>query len=136
MSTGGKTKTIEQSTLIPARPEEVYDAMLIGKIHAEFTRSKATSTPKVGGKFTAYDGYIWGKHLELVKGRKIVQEWQTTEWPANAAPSIVEFNFEEKEGGTELTMIHSRVPEEQAESYRQGWIDYYWEPLEEYFRNR
>jgi hypothetical protein len=30
-------------------------------------------------------------------------------------------------------MIHSKVPVEQAESYRQGWIDFYWEPLKKYF---
>ena len=25
------------------------------------------------------------------------------------------------------------VPAEQADSYRQGWIDYYWTPLRAYF---
>ena len=136
MSTAAMTKTIRQTVLLPATPDEVYDAILKAKKHTDFTGSKATSDPKVGGKFTAYDGYIWGKHIELVKGQKILQEWQTTEWPADAQPSIVEIILKEKEGATELTMVHSSVPAEQAESYRQGWIDYYWDPLKEYFQNR
>jgi len=72
----------------------------------------------------------------LEKGKRIVQEWKTTEWPAGYPPSIVEFLFKEKKGGTELTMVHSKVPAEQAESYRQGWIDFYWEPLKKYFRKK
>jgi len=32
-------------------------------------------------------------------------------------------------------MIHSNVPKEQAASYREGWIDFYW-PLKEYFGKR
>jgi hypothetical protein len=45
----------------------------------------------------------------------------------------VEFTFNKVKGGTELTMVHSKVPEAQADEYRQGWIDNYWDPLKEYF---
>ncbi len=131
-----KTKTIEQTEFIPARPEEVYDAFINAKKHASFTGSKATSEARVGGEFTAWDGYIFGKHLKLEKGKRIVQEWKTTEWPSGYPPSIVEFSFKDKKGRTELTMVHSKVPAEQAESYRQGWIDFYWEPMKEYFRKK
>ncbi len=130
------TKTIRQKVLIAGEPLEVYDTFLKAKGHAAFTGSKATCQARVGGKFTAYDGYIWGKILELEEGHRIVQEWQTTEWPEDAPPSIAEFTFDEKDGGTELTMVHSEVPAEQAESYRQGWIDYYWDPLKAYFQKR
>ncbi len=128
-----RVKTIKQTATIPAKPAAVYDALLNAKKHAAFTGSRATCDARVGGSFTAYDGYIWGKNLELEKGRRIVQEWQTTEWPQDASPSIVEFTLEEAGPGTKLTMVHSRVPAEQAEDYRQGWIDYYWDPLKEYF---
>jgi hypothetical protein len=30
-------------------------------------------------------------------------------------------------------MVHSNVPAEQADDYAQGWIDFYWKPLKEYF---
>ena len=36
----------------------------------------------------------------------------------------------------EITMHHSDVPAEQAEEYRQGWIDNYWKPLKEYFEKQ
>jgi len=131
-----KTKTIRQEELIPAEPIEVYEALLDAEKHSEFTGSKATSNSKVGSKFTAWDGYISGKNLKLEKGKRIVQEWKTTEWPAGCEPSIVEFTFKKAKKGTELTMVHSNVPAEQADSYQQGWIDSYWEPLKEYFKKK
>ena len=33
-------------------------------------------------------------------------------------------------------MVHSEVPAEQEEELTQGWIDYYWEPLKNYFEKR
>ncbi len=131
-----RVRTITQKTVVPATPAQVYDAFLDPRIHAAFTGSAATCSGRVGGKFTAWDGYIFGVNRELVKDRRIVQDWQTTEWPEGADPSSVEFSFKAVEGGTEIRMVHSRVPAEQADAYRQGWIDYYWEPLKAYFTRR
>ncbi len=128
-----RTKTIIQTRFIPAKPADVYDAFLDAKKHSLFTGSKATCVPRIGGKFTAWDGYILGKNLELEAGRRIVQEWKTTEWPAAYSSSIVEFSFKEKGTGTELKMVQSKVPAEQADSYAKGWVDFYWKPLKEYF---
>jgi len=131
-----KTGTIKQTEFFAATPAEVYDALLDPKRHGEFTGSSATGVPRVGGKFTAWEGYISGRNLKLERARTIVQEWKTTEWPKRYPPSTVEFKFREKEGGTELRMTHSNVPAEQLESYRQGWIDFYWNPLKEYFNRK
>lgn len=132
-----RVKTITQKTFVPSiAPEEVYDAFMDSKKHAAFTGSPASGSARVGGRFTAWDGYITAVNRELTKGRKIVQDWTTTEWPEGAPPSRVEFSFKAARGGTEITLVHSNVPAEQADSYRQGWIDYYWDPLKAYFANR
>jgi activator of HSP90 ATPase len=104
--------------------------------HSEFTGAKATCDPTVGGKFTAWDGYISGRNLELQKGKRIVQEWITVEWPKGYSPSTLELTFRKAKGGTEVRMTHSQVPEEQADEYRQGWIDNYWDLLKAYFQKR
>jgi activator of HSP90 ATPase len=130
-------KTITQKTFVPsARPKEVYDALVTAKKHAAFTGAKATGAARVGAKFTAWDGYIEGVHRELVPGRKIVQDWRTTEWPSGMPASRVEFTFKAAKGGTEIRMRHANVPSSQADGYRQGWIDYYWTPLKAYFSGR
>ena len=128
-----KVATIRQKTFVPATPDEVYDAFMDAKKHSAFTGSKATSDPKVGGEFTAWDGYISGKNIELERGKKIVQEWSTTDWPDASPPSQLELAFKNTTGGTEISMIHSNVPPEQADDLAEGWVEFYWKPLEEYF---
>ena len=130
------TVKIMQKIIIPATPMEVYEAYVDGKKQTEFTGSKATSDTKVGGEFTAWDGYIKGKYLELEPGRKIVQEWTSTDFTEGTLPSRFEITLKEAKGGTELTMIHSGVPEDAAEDIGQGWKDYYWEPMKKYFKER
>ena len=125
--------TIKQKVVISASPDEVYDAYVDPKKHSEFTGAKATGKAKVGGKFTAWDGYSFGKFLELVKGKRIVQEWQTTDWPDGLPPSKLEITLEADPKGTELTMVHCDIPADQEEELADGWMEYYWNPLKEYF---
>ena len=124
---------IKQTVMLDASPAEVYEAYADPKKHSAFTGQGATGKPKVGGKFTAGDEYITGKFLELEKGKKILQEWTTTEWPEGYPPSLLELRIRAKGKRTELTMIHSRVPEEQVKYYAEGWKEWYWGPLKKYF---
>jgi len=131
-----KTTTIRQKVTVQASPIDVYEAFLDAKKHAAFTGSKATSDPRVGGKFTAWDGYISGRNLELEKGKKIVQEWVTSEWPEGLPPSRLTLAFKKVKDGTEISMIQSDVSAEQTEELKEGWIEFYWKPLKEYFKKQ
>jgi activator of HSP90 ATPase len=64
----------------------------------------------------------------------IVQEWKTSEWPEDYEPSILKISLKKKGGGTQLSMIQSRVPASQVDQYDKGWYESYWEPLKQYFR--
>ena len=121
------------SDIIPAKASEIYDAWLNSEGHAAMTGSAAQVDGKVGGKFTAWDGYIFGTTLDLTPDQRIVQAWRTSEFPDDAPDSRVEILLEEVEAGTKLTFIHSDMPEYQVESYRQGWEDFYFKPMKEYF---
>ena len=129
-----KVTTIKQKIVVQSTPEEVYEALMDADKHSKFTGSKAICNPRVGGKFTAWDGYIYGENLELEKGKRIVQDWMTTEWLKGYPPSKLELTLKKIEEGTEIIMTHSNVPAEQAEDINQGWIDYYWTPLKKYFK--
>jgi uncharacterized protein YndB with AHSA1/START domain len=128
-----ETTTIKQKVVIPASPKEVYDAYVDAKKHSKFTGSKATGKAVVDGKYTAWDGYIFGKHLELEDGKRVVQAWTTTDWVEGYGPSRLELTFKEVPGGTEISMVHSNVPKEQADEIAEGWVEFYWNPLKEYF---
>lgn len=128
-----RPRTITQTLVVQAKPADVYDAFMNPRKHAAFTGGAATGSRRIGGAFTACDGYIRGVNRQLSPGKKIVQDWRTTEWPDGAPDSRVELTFRAVKGATQLRMVHSNVPAEQADRYRQGWIDYYWTPLQSYF---
>jgi activator of HSP90 ATPase len=131
-----KTKVITQKVTIPATPTEVYDAFMDARKHSAFTGGKATCDPKVGGKISAWDGYITGKNLKLVEGKRIVQEWITSDWIDGYAPSTLDLTFTKKGSGTELKMVHSDVPATLAASFADGWKEHYWTHLKDYFREK
>ena len=129
--------TITQKVVIPkVSPKQVYEAFVDPEKHGEFTGSKATGKPVVGGKFTAWDEYIYGKFLELDEGKRVVHEWTSTDFPEGAPPSRLELTFCAVPKGTEIVMVHSNVPKEIADDAADGWVEFYWEPLKEYFKKQ
>ena len=121
------------SAVIPANVSDLYNAWLSSEGHTAMTDNPAKVDGKVGGKFTAWDGYIFGSTLNLEPDQRIVQAWRTSEFPDDAPDSRLEILFEEVSEGTKVTFIHSDMPEDQVDSYRQGWEDFYLKPMKEYF---
>jgi activator of HSP90 ATPase len=121
-------KTIRQSVTFKASPREIYEMLMDSRQHAKFTASKARISRKAGGKFTAYDGYIEGTNLELVPNKKIVQSWRGSDWPEGHY-SKATFTLTKVKGGTRLVFTQSGVPDQQYESIKQGWRDFYWNPM-------
>jgi len=121
------------SEVIHATPEQIYKAWLSTDGHTKMTGSPAEVEGRVKGKFTAWDGYISGETLELKPYARFVQAWRTTEFPEGSPDSWVEILFEAVKGGTKITIKHSNIPEGQADDYKQGWQDFYFKPMKQYF---
>jgi len=130
------TESLQLSTVLPASPQRVYQAWLSSEEHGLFTGGVAEIDPAAGGAFTAWDGYIQGKTLELEPFSRILQAWRTTDFPAGSPDSLLEVTLAGAEGGTQITLVHTEIPAGQAPEYRQGWEDYYFAPMKEYFQNR
>ena len=127
------SKIIRLAVTLPASPAAVYDAWLDGKRHGAMTGAKATASAKVGGKFSAWDGYATGKNLALKMGKQIVQSWRTSDFGASDPDSKLEIRLEKAKTGTKLTLIHSGVPSGTEATYKDGWREYYFAPMKEYF---
>ena len=125
-------KTIIQKVRFKATPKELYSIFLDSKKHTEATGGKAKVSPKVGGSFTAWEGYIRGKNIMIVPGRMIVQSWRSGEFKAQDPDSILALTFEKAPGGTLLTMVHAMVPDHKAKGFAKGWHDFYWKPIKKY----
>jgi uncharacterized protein YndB with AHSA1/START domain len=121
------------TTISSASAQQVYEAWLDSRKHADFTGDQADIQPGVGGSFTIGGGYITGQNLELEPYKRIVQSWRTTEFPDSSPDSLLEVILEETPDGCVLSLNQKKLPEDQVESYKDGWQEYYFEPLQKYF---
>ena len=127
------SEQINLSALFPVSPNRIFNAWLNGKEHTVMTGAKATASTKVGGKFTAWDGYISGINLELISNKRILQSWRSTEFPNGHLDSYLLVKLEEVKVGTKVALVHSEIPEGQSASYKKGWRDFYFIPMKAYF---
>jgi Activator of HSP90 ATPase len=122
----------ELKTKLKARAIDVYNTWLSSDGHTRMTGAEATVSDKTAETFTAWDGYITGKNIELIEGKKIVQSWRTTEFKEEEKDSELVIELEEKDGWTFLSLKHLNVPGNGAD-YKKGWEDFYFKPMKKYF---
>jgi uncharacterized protein YndB with AHSA1/START domain len=82
--------------------------------------------PRVGGKFRIVmthgggDADHWGEYL-AIEPSLLSFTWISAN--TELQPSVVTIELEERDGGTELTLTHRRLPAGKVESHRKGWAD-------------
>lgn len=119
---------------LPVKPDQLYHDWLDSEAHGAFTGGSAKIDPVIGGSYTAWDGYISGKTLELEPPRRILQTWRSTDFPADAPDSLLEVLIEAEGDGSRLTLVHTNIPDGQGKDYDQGWKESYFEPMASYYR--
>ncbi len=120
------------SAHISAKPAAVYAAWLSSQGHAAMTGSEAVCSAEVGGRFQAWGGYIEGRNLELKENEHIIQSWRTSDFAPSELDSHVVIRLKADGDGTEVTITHTELPEH-GMRYLQGWADFYFSPMAEYF---
>ncbi len=112
--------------------KKIYESWLTSEGHTRMTGGSASVSGKIGDKFTAWDGYIEGKNIDLEPNKRIFQTWRTPQFDEDEEDSQIEVLLDEVNGKTKFTLIHTNLPES-GEHYKQGWEDHYFEPMRKYF---
>ena len=120
------------TSVIPAEPEQIYNAWLDSEGHSKMTGSPAHASAEVGGKFDAWDGYISGENLELEPGKRIVQAWKGRDYTEADGYSQIDVRFQAVEGGTKVVLHHQDIPDSQT-THQAGWTKHYFDPMKKYF---
>jgi activator of HSP90 ATPase len=124
------------TAIFPVRSSVLYRAFLDSEIHSAFTGSQAHVDDRVGGEFSAWDGYITGMTVGLEENRRIVQRWRTSDFADTDDDSNLEMEFVEKQGETTVILKHSNLPEGTDDEYKSGWEDYYFAPLKTFLEDQ
>jgi len=131
-------ESIHQEVMFKASRKRVYEALTDAEQFTKVVRlSKAPGGPaavigkEAGGAFSAFGGYITGRHIELAPNERIVQAWRAGGWEAGKY-SIARFELKEQGEQTKLVFDHTGFPNGDAEHLLEGWNTNYWEPLRKY----
>ena len=122
---------------IPASPHEIYATWLSSHGHRAMTGSaRAQISARRGGTFVLWNGYISGRNLMLVPGRRIVQSWRTTKFTKADPDSQIEVVLHKVRHGTKLTLKHTNVPDGHLHYRDGGWQMSYFKPMKKFFATR
>ncbi len=124
--------SIMQQVTIPARPGQVYAMLADAEALSQLSGMSGKPGRAVGEEFSAFDGNVTGRQVELVPGVRIVQAWRFPRW-ADGLYSIVHFVLEPVDGGTLLTINQHGEPEDWHDHINANWPTFYINPLTEHF---
>ncbi len=130
------TKTIIQKIIFKNQKASVlYSMFLDSKHHKQLTGGNdAKMSLKEGAKFSAHGGYCFGKNLQLLKNKLIVQSWRGSDWGKDELDSTFILSFDQIKNDALLTMVHANVPDAESKSIADGWKEFYWKPWKEYLK--
>ena len=124
--------TFSISEVFSKTPEILFDAWLDSDSHSRMTGSKSQVSSIDGEEFSAWDGYIKGRNLELQRPNRILQSWRTADFVDSEPDSVLEITFNKENDGTRVTIRHTELPEHGTQ-YKQGWVEAYFNPMKLYF---
>ena len=126
-------KAIRQTYHIKAPIGEVWKGLVDPKYIEGWGGGPAKMSDKVGSQFSLWGGDIYGKNIEVIANKKLVQEWFGGKWDK---PSIATFALSSKNDQTTIEFTHVDVPESEYKDIEQGWKDYYLGPLKDYLESK
>ena len=115
---------------INATPEEVYNALTNEATIQLWSGEEAIMPSNTGEEFSLWGGSITGKNIELVPGKKIVQEWYFGE---QELPSIVTIILHPGKKGTSAELRHTNIPDEDLENISEGWDENYFGSIIDFY---
>lgn len=130
-------KTIYQTIVFKnTSPETLCSIYLDAKKHSKATGGEAKISSKIGSNYSAWDGYITGKTLQLIKGKMIVQSWRSSDFKEEDLDSILILWFEKIGKDALINMVHAAVPNHQYNGVKSGWNNFYWKPWKKYLSGK
>jgi activator of HSP90 ATPase len=134
--TPGKRSLIVQSVVLPAAPQELYEAYLDPKQHSAIIGAPVKISEKPGSPFSAYGGQLSGATLSVVPGSLIVQSWRSSNFNEDDPDSTLILSFSAKGTKGQIDLIHLDVPKQDYEGVKGGWNMYYWAPWKKYLSRK
>ena len=127
-------KTITQKVVFKNTSTDTLYSMYLDSVHhSAITNGKAAKISATeGSEYSANGGGHSGKILQLISDKLIVQSFVAADWKKEDIVSTLILLFEQKGKDAVIQMTHANIPDNQAETIREGWKKFYWSPWKKY----
>jgi len=123
-------KTFKKTFKINAEPSDIYSAITNPYTIELWSGYPAEMSTEPGSEFSLWEGDITGKNLEFIPDRKIVQQWYFGE---QQEKSIVTITIAPDRENSVVTVEHNNIPDEEYDGIAEGWREYYFEAIKNFF---
>jgi len=124
-------KTFTKNFRINAELSDVYAALTNPVTIELWSGYPAVMSEEPGSEFSLWEGGIEGRNISFEKNRKIVQEWYFGD---QSVKSVVTITLKQAgSSSTDVNLEHVNIPDEVYENIVQGWDDYYFGAIQNFF---
>ena len=123
-------KTFKKTFKINAEPSDVYSALTNPYTIELWSGYPAQMSTEPGSEFFLWEGDITGKNLEFVENKKVVQEWYFGD---RTGKSIVTITISPDRENSLVIVEHSNIPDEDFKDISEGWREYYFDAISNFF---
>jgi activator of HSP90 ATPase len=124
--------SIQQQVTIPAEPAQVYAVLADAEALSALSGMTGVAGRSAGEEFSAFEGNVVGRQIELVPGERIVQTWRFPVWEPGTY-SIVRFTLVAEDGGTRLIIDQHGEPDDWHDHVDANWPTFYQTPITRHF---
>ena len=127
---------IQQTVVLPASAETLYQMYLDPKEHEAVTGDPVTIAAQSGAPFSAFGGALSGTMLAFDPHNTIVQSWRSRQFHESDPDSTLGRYVADDAAGGRIHLIHLDVPDHDYEGVTEGWQRYYWTPWKAYLESK
>ena len=123
-------KDFKKRYKIEAEVEDIWAALTNPFTIELWSGYPAKMSTEAGTEFELWDGDISGINIAFEDKKQIVQQWYFGDQPEK---SIVTIKLFQQKKIVEVLLEHTNIPEEDYDDICQGWNDYYFGAIKEFF---
>jgi len=124
--------SIRQQAVIPAEPAQVYGVLADADALSALSGMSGRPGRVEGEEFSAFNGNVTGRQVEMVPDARVVQAWRFPRWEAGVY-SIVHFTLTAVDGGTRLVIEQHGEPQDWHDHIDANFPTFYLGTLVEHF---
>ncbi|MEX0621639.1 MAG: SRPBCC domain-containing protein [Candidatus Woykebacteria bacterium] len=123
---------IRNTYIVAAPVQKVWRALVDPEEIAGWGAGPAVMSEQKDVEFKLWGGDIYGRNTQVVKNKKITQDWYAGDWKH---PSKVTIELASQQDKTKVTLHQENVPEDEFKEINDGWDRYYFGEIKKYLED-